>query len=439
MMKRFNGTLFYEKLSELLPCPHNRKTDQIKVAAIRDAIRASRQVRPFVVAEVFTDSGPRYMITDGHHRHEAVLDLVADGFFSDSVEVPCVFSGEEGIESAKGIGAQRFNAMPEPLENSEQLKPIQDLKSYSLAAQETIDRVMYQWLFEPVLAVLWASGLTNAKTGSLVSDVKRGKVRYDKTRFVGEFSSATSAELRAMGAKWEPKWKGYSIPLGQVPMDVRASISDYATRASRTAQKIDQLIAEIQQKGLGPVSFAGEAGPILDSLQKQLKKTTSDSISVQPEFTPAMAEEFKKSYTENLNLSIQKWSQESAERLRGKMQEGALAGFRAETLRSVVLSEKSISNRRAKFIARQETSLIVSKFREERYTDLGMPTYRWSTSHDERVREDHKDLNGRVFSWNDPSIVDRRTGRRANPGEDYGCRCVAKPILNGARIAKGAK
>jgi SPP1 gp7 family putative phage head morphogenesis protein len=53
----------------------------------------------------------------------------------------------------------------------------------------------------------------------------------------------------------------------------------------------------------------------------------------------------------------------------------------------------------------------------------------WSTSHDRRVRDSHKELNGRVFTWDNPPIVDPARGRRAHPGQDYGCRCVAVPVM----------
>lgn len=45
------------------------------------------------------------------------------------------------------------------------------------------------------------------------------------------------------------------------------------------------------------------------------------------------------------------------------------------------------------------------------------------------MRADHRRLNGKIFSWNAPPIVDMRTGRRGHPGDDYQCRCVAIPVF----------
>jgi hypothetical protein len=54
----------------------------------------------------------------------------------------------------------------------------------------------------------------------------------------------------------------------------------------------------------------------------------------------------------------------------------------------------------------------------------------WSTVQDERVRERHAELNGKRFKWGDPPVVDIQTGRRAESGEDYQCRCVALPVFD---------
>ena len=72
---------------------------------------------------------------------------------------------------------------------------------------------------------------------------------------------------------------------------------------------------------------------------------------------------------------------------------------------------------------------MVSKYRQIRYEEVGIDNYIWSTSHDSRVRHDHRELQGKVFSFSNPPITDKATGARNNPGEDFGCRCVAIPVM----------
>jgi len=108
--------------------------------------------------------------------------------------------------------------------------------------------------------------------------------------------------------------------------------------------------------------------------------------------------------------------------------QNTMSGQRANNIVKLIQANYNTSLNKAKFLARQETSLLMSSMREQRYKDAGITRYKWSTSHDERVRPLHKRVNGQVFSWDNPPIVGE-LGEALNPGEDYNCRCVAIPII----------
>jgi SPP1 gp7 family putative phage head morphogenesis protein len=116
--------------------------------------------------------------------------------------------------------------------------------------------------------------------------------------------------------------------------------------------------------------------------------------------------------------------------LREKVEKSFIAGQRAESLEDFIKDRFSVSENKSRFLARQEMSLASSKFRENRYKQAGVQYYKWSTSKDERVRDSHAELDGRIFNFDDPPIVDKATGSRANPGEWFNCRCVAIPVIN---------
>lgn len=56
---------------------------------------------------------------------------------------------------------------------------------------------------------------------------------------------------------------------------------------------------------------------------------------------------------------------------------------------------------------------------QQQQADAGVTEYVWRTVGDGRVRESHRHLNGKQFKYSDSPVVDTKTGRRANPGEDY--------------------
>lgn len=86
-----------------------------------------------------------------------------------------------------------------------------------------------------------------------------------------------------------------------------------------------------------------------------------------------------------------------------------------------------VSKSKAKLLAVDQTSKLNAKITQYQQRDAGCEEYVWSSSGDSRVRDRHRELDGKVFRWDKPPVVDEKTGRRAHPGEDYRCRCVAIP------------
>jgi len=126
----------------------------------------------------------------------------------------------------------------------------------------------------------------------------------------------------------------------------------------------------------------------------------------------------------------------------GEMQRIVLNGYRrGSTLTDIaraIQEEYKLSRRKAQLLARDQVSTLNAQISKMQQQDAGCTKYRWSDSHDSRVRECHHDLNGKVFSWDEPpemwyetkSAGRIYTGRRCNPGEDFACRCVAIPVFD---------
>lgn len=90
----------------------------------------------------------------------------------------------------------------------------------------------------------------------------------------------------------------------------------------------------------------------------------------------------------------------------------------------------STTRSHARLIARDQIGKLNSKITQHQQKACGVRRYKWSDSGDSRVRRDHRRLNGKIFSWDDPPVIDTRTGRRGHPGDDYQCRCVAIPVFD---------
>lgn len=122
------------------------------------------------------------------------------------------------------------------------------------------------------------------------------------------------------------------------------------------------------------------------------------------------------------------------------VRDNLLAGERSTTLITEIKERGKVSENRAKLIARTETSKVNSQITQLRAEALGSKTYVWSTVIDERTRDDHKVMDGKLCKFSDPTVYSdddgqtwkkRRSigGVEINPGEIYNCRCSSMPVV----------
>jgi SPP1 gp7 family putative phage head morphogenesis protein len=141
------------------------------------------------------------------------------------------------------------------------------------------------------------------------------------------------------------------------------------------------------------------------------------------------------------NLPLDEWTRENVELIRsigtqylGQVEElvvGAVdTGIRHEQLAAQLAERLQVTESRAQLIARDQVLRGNADLSEARMRRVGVTKYIWRATPDDRTRHDHKALDGNTYSFADPPIVDRRSGRRANPGKDIQCRCQAEPVFD---------
>lgn len=101
-------------------------------------------------------------------------------------------------------------------------------------------------------------------------------------------------------------------------------------------------------------------------------------------------------------------------------------GKRPDVVATEIARTQEVTESRAMLIARTETAKAASIVTEVRAKEVGATHYIWRTAGDSDVRESHAELEGEVFAYDDPPIVD---GEPLNPGMTYNCRCYAEPII----------
>lgn len=99
---------------------------------------------------------------------------------------------------------------------------------------------------------------------------------------------------------------------------------------------------------------------------------------------------------------------------------------------------EGMTKAQARMIARDQLGTLNSQMTRHEHESMGISKYKWITRRDRKVRDCHRMLHGKVFSWSEPpamwySTKSRGivyTGRYCHPGEDICCRCTASPVFD---------
>lgn len=308
------------------------------------------------------------------------------------------------------------------------LKPARLRPQYFLTIESAINEIFRELIYKPIQCVADVE-LRNRRDTALVAAIKSGRIEYADGVFTGTFNAAISKDLRDIGARYDgrgKKWVLTTAPPADVQLAQAQTDARFAATKENVLRVLDAVPANLGEK-LAQAKLDGKYSWAIRHMNADFVKSVQ-AVTVAPMLTDEQERNLAREYSQNLDLYIKNFTDKNILKLREEVRAATFGGTRPESLAAAIQKNYKTTKAKAAFLARQETSLLLSKFHEERYKDVGVRRYKWSTSHDSHVRPDHKLLDGKVFSWDQPPIVDRSTGRRANPGEDYECRCVPIPI-----------
>lgn len=291
--------------------------------------------------------------------------------------------------------------------------------------------------------------LLNAPPNALTEALMSGQITYIDGEFVGKFNAAISKELHLLGASFDSKKGSFKLRISYVPYAIRQAILSGEDRFKQRLKDLDRKL-----KSMVPEELADQfkCEDVFDrtlfradkSFQKNVKK-----LVLTPTLTPGDREKISKEWQNNMRLYIKDWTEEQIKKLRAQVYEQIVTqGSREKLIAPILKITKTIQGshdealNKAKFLAHQESRMLMAKFKEVRYTGAGIPEYLWRCVHRPfdaspnqhikgNVRYAHGLLNGKIFRWDDPPITSNpgEPTRRNNPGTDYNCRCIARPIL----------
>lgn len=191
-----------------------------------------------------------------------------------------------------------------------------------------------------------------------------------------------------------------------------------------TFQRMGQRIGGIEQTAnrLAALAVQRSADTVDDRLKAAIKSSVGVDISPVLTQSGPILDALRAATKDNIDL-IKSIPEQYFEKLGDAVGKNMERGMRFEDLAKEIERIGDVTESRAKLIARDQTSKMNGAFNQARQTSLGIDRYVWQTSGDERVRPEHADNDGKVFSWNDPPAT-------GHPGHDVNCRCVAIPYFD---------
>jgi len=327
--------------------------------------------------------------------------------------------------------------------NQKELKTVEPSESLSDKLRAEIKRIMRAMLFDPLMMEFKAIKSNAVSKSKLVRKVESGDLQYISGVFVGKSDAATSKTLKELGARFDKRRKGWVIAQPRMPADLQTAVKAQIKQREKLEQAAREALATIDSRMksmMSKIDFSTYATANEDDVDDKVLASMADELAVQPKLDADQKKALKEQYTENIKLSIQGFADDEVKRFRKNLLPKIKDGINRAELISYVQKRLKVSDTRAAFIARQETALFTSKQKELLYLDAGVTRYRWSAiggkAGDGRTRDSHANAHGKIFYWDKDrgpkgALKPRNAeGNTVNPGEDFGCRCRAVPIID---------
>lgn len=291
--------------------------------------------------------------------------------------------------------------------------------------------------------------MVESPTQVIVKD-RFGRKRYIKSKTTPLYPMSAEREIKRVSDR-------YIKNLGKVLKESLDRISevykeekvherlDDKQDANEEVNKEIQAAARALEVALAAFGLSALMGKVAMMAQKsslsEWKRCVKDTLGVELE---------DRYYIGNLyNEAVQKWMadimgevqglpQKGLEEIRAIIVNGIYRGKSITEVRKEVAQKYAEIKRRSRAKSVLLITMLCGQLARLNQEDAGCQRYIWCTRRDNRVRECHRELEGKMFEWNNPPEMWHRNakgqkiydGRRCNPGEDWGCRCCGIPVFD---------
>lgn len=344
---------------------------------------------------------------------------------------------------------------------TDSFKPVH-INEYFLKQIATgLKKEIYDSLFKQIFAVLNDNSIYNDKK-TLINAIRSGRIYYENGAFRSSkpFSNAVADELEKIGAKF--KYGAYYIERATLPLEIENTLALVAAREAAKVAALNGLLVKLSeligQESAVRLFISKAVDSMYSKLIKDLEETTQDGGKVpviELVRTKEQAKKVTEDYIHNMDYWVKNWKAKEIVKMRQDVADMVKNGARTETIKKYFQSRWGIAERKAEFLARNESGIAGSVIKATHYQNMGCTHFKWlrSTSiekrplHLEYAKEtgNQYGINGtNIFSFSDPPIIEqvkvsegknasyvpKADGQKGLPGQIYNCSCNLVGIKN---------
>lgn len=246
------------------------------------------------------------------------------------------------------------------------------------------------------------------------------QMRYEKElkKLVAKMVKITEREITKL----------YKSPDGKAFFTMDGSIASQARILMNALnKKFDEMFGSaakvVAPRMVNDVNKSSKA-----SLANSLKDLAGMTINTNVN-SADLVDTMKSSIAQNVQL-IKSIPAQYLEKVGGSVFRSITSGQGLADLEPQIKRFGAVTEKRATMIAIDQTRKAYSSINADRLNKIGVKQFEWVHSAGSRFpREDHIELDGQIFSFDNLPVIDKKTGERGLPAQAPNCRCVMRPIL----------
>lgn len=202
----------------------------------------------------------------------------------------------------------------------------------------------------------------------------------------------------------------------------RILLNNLAAKFNDLFAKKAPVLADQMVNGADKASAASTYSSLKDLSGGLSLKTSGGSAE--------LTEIYKASVAENVGL-IKSIASKYMDQVQGAVMRSITSGNGLEDLTPALEQYEGMTHRRAKNIALDQTRKAYNSINKGRMNSIGVKKFMWHHSGGgAHPREDHIEMDGEIFDFDDPPVIDKNTGERGIPGQAPNCKCTMSPVFD---------